>query len=82
MAPGRNSDVLATAADRLTARYGEVIAVDTIRRVLDETYQSLLTKSTITTYLPVLAERSAAARLAAAANSQIDPQSHTRPMDA
>jgi hypothetical protein len=60
----RNGDPLAPAAARLTARYGPVIGEETIRQVLRETYEALLAGATVTTFLPILAERSAAARLA------------------
>lgn len=62
--PARNSDPLAPAAARLTARYGQLIGNDTVRQVLHETYDALLAAATVTTFLPILAERSAATRLA------------------
>lgn len=60
----RNGDLLAPAAARLTARYGRSVDADTIRTVLRETYDALLADATVTAFLPLLAERSAAARLA------------------
>jgi hypothetical protein len=60
----RNGDLLAPAAARLTARYGQLVGPDTVRLVLHETYEALLADATVTTYLPILAERSAATRLA------------------
>ena len=60
----RNGDPLAPAAARLTARYGQLLGPDTIRLVLHEAYEALLANASVTTFLPVLAERSAAARLA------------------
>jgi hypothetical protein len=66
--PGR--DPLAPAAARLTTRYGHLMGAETIHMVLHETYRALLANATITSFLPILAERSAATRLAHAKNSQ------------
>lgn len=66
MTHGQGTDALTAAAGRLTTRYGERLPAEQIRRVLDETYRALLARATITAYLPVLAERVAAARLARA----------------
>lgn len=62
--PDRHGDLLAPAAARLTARYGRSVDADTIRAILHETYDALLADATITTFLPLLAERTAATRLA------------------
>lgn len=65
LAPPDRTDVLGPAVLRLHARFGPQVDVETIRRTLDECYDRLLAQATITTYLVVLAERNAAARLAA-----------------
>jgi protein-tyrosine phosphatase-like protein len=57
-------DPLAPAAARLTARYGQLMDAEIIHRVLHETYRALLANATITNFLPILAERSAAKQLA------------------
>jgi hypothetical protein len=54
---------LTAVAERLAARYDGTVPADTIRRVLHDEYHALLATSTITTYLPLLAERAADARL-------------------
>jgi Protein-tyrosine-phosphatase-like, N-terminal domain len=76
---GSESDTLASAAARLTARYGRLIAAETIHEVLHETYQSLLSNATITTFLPILAERSAATQLADTTNGS-PPRTHHEPL--
>lgn len=58
------TDLLAPAAARLMARYGQLIDAETIHRVLHETYRTLLANATVTNFLPILAERSAATQLA------------------
>lgn len=60
---------LTAATERLTARFGTVPA-DTIHRVLHDEYQALLSTSTITTYLPLLAERAADTRLTRVADER------------
>lgn len=62
--PDRDGDPLAPAAARLTARYGRLVDLDAIRLALHEAYEALLADATVTAFLPLLAERSAAARLA------------------
>ena len=57
-------DLLGPAAARLTARYGQLMDTEIIHRVLHETYRALLANATITSFLPILAERSAAKQLA------------------
>jgi hypothetical protein len=54
---------LTAVAERLAVRFGGTVPADTIHRVLHDEYQGLLATSTITTYLPLLAERAADARL-------------------
>jgi len=62
-----SSDALASVAERLTARYGDLLPAETIHRALHEAYDALQARSAVTVYLPVLAERSASARLASLA---------------
>lgn len=64
MTVDRTRNALTAAAERLTARYGHTAPPETIDRLLHDTYEKLLATSTITAYLPVLAERSAATQLA------------------
>jgi hypothetical protein len=54
---------LRAAQQRLTLRFGSSVPAPTIARVLEETYERFLARSTVTTYLPLLAERAAATRL-------------------
>jgi hypothetical protein len=70
MDPGTTADRLGPAARRLAARFGDTLPEATIARVLEETHEALLVQSTVTVYVPVLAERVAAARLAAVAAEQ------------
>jgi hypothetical protein len=63
MTRGADSNGLAAAAARLTTRYGAHLPAAAIREVLYETHQRLLARATVTTYLPLLAERAAAAQL-------------------
>lgn len=65
MTVDRTRNALTAAAERLTARYGHTAPPETIYRLLHDTYEALLATSTITAYLPMLAERSAATQLAA-----------------
>jgi len=61
--------VLSRAATRLAARFEGVFAIETIERLLHESYDLLAATSRITTYLPLLAERFAAERLSALARA-------------
>lgn len=70
MDPGTPADPLRPAARRLAARFGDALPEATIARVLEEAHEALLVHSTVTVYVPVLAERLAAARLAAVAAQQ------------
>lgn len=74
-----DSDLLAPAAARLTTRFGQRIEAETIHRVLHETYRTLLTTATVTTFLPLLAERSAATRLANSNQALTDAQTPPPP---
>jgi hypothetical protein len=72
--PDRNGDLLALSVARLTARYGHLADADAIRTILHETYEALLADATVTTFIPLLAERSVATRLARAGKG--DPLGH------
>jgi hypothetical protein len=63
MSPGAADDLTAATA-RLTTRYGAHLPAATISDIVQEVYRSLLARATVTTYVPLLAERAAAARLA------------------
>jgi arsenate reductase (thioredoxin) len=63
-------DVLSRSATHLAAGYDGVFAVETIERLLHESYDLLAATSRITTYLPLLAERFAADRLRSLARTQ------------
>lgn len=65
LAPTEPLDALVPAALRLHARLGGAVDLVTVRLVLDECYEDLRARATVTTFLVVLAERTAAARLAA-----------------
>lgn len=69
----RNGDLLAPAAARLTARYGRTVDADTIHTILRETYDALLAGATVTTFLPLLAERTAATRIAQSGDRAAGP---------
>lgn len=58
---------LGPAALRLHARFGGAVDLETIRLVLDDSYARLLARATVTGFLVILAERTAATRLAAVA---------------
>jgi hypothetical protein len=76
----RTGDPLAPAAARLTARYGQLLGPDAIRLALNEAYEALLADATVTAFLPILAERSAAAHLAHARDDRaLDPPPPDRP---
>jgi hypothetical protein len=77
----RNGDPLAPAAARLTDRYGQILDAETIRQVLPQAYEALLTSATVTTFLPILAERSAAARLAHSSDRCSTPPHPIGPQD-
>jgi hypothetical protein len=76
MTVDRARTALAAAAERLAARYGHTAPPEKIDRVLHDAYERLLATSTITAYLPVLAERSAAAQLAALAGPDTHDTHH------
>lgn len=57
------ADALTHAVERLEARYGEVVAPETIRGVFDQCHERISSGATVTPYLTVLTERAAAARL-------------------
>jgi arsenate reductase len=55
-------DALEPAVLRLHARFAG-IEVEVVRRVLEDSYDRLLARATVTSFLVILAERTAAARL-------------------
>jgi arsenate reductase len=59
----RDRDVLSRAATQLAVEYDGVFTVETIERLLHESYDLLAATSKITTYLPLLTERFAGDRL-------------------
>jgi hypothetical protein len=56
-----------TAEDRLVARFGDRVPPEAIRCALRDAHDALAASSRVTSYLGVLAERVAAARLEALA---------------
>lgn len=65
LAPPDRTDALASAALRLHARFGGAVELAVVREVLEECYDRLLAQATVTSFLVILAERTAASRLAA-----------------
>jgi hypothetical protein len=61
--PDPDAELLGPAVTRLIARFGQHIEADTIRRILHDTYSALQSEATVTAFLPLLAERSAASQL-------------------
>jgi hypothetical protein len=56
---------LAAAANRLAQRYVDLVPDEVIRQTLVDVYTKLANSSTVTAFLPILAERAAANRLEA-----------------
>lgn len=63
-------DVLSHAATTLAAKYDGVFAVETVERLLHESYDLLAARSRVSTYLTLLTERFAADRLRALARTE------------
>jgi hypothetical protein len=57
------ADRRAAALARLRSRYGDGVDPQRIQVVFDTTYETLRSAATITTFLPILAERVASRRL-------------------
>jgi hypothetical protein len=57
------ADRRADAVARLRRRYGDRVDPQRIQGVFDTTYETLRSAATITTFLPILAERVASRRL-------------------
>jgi arsenate reductase len=68
-------EVLSHSATRLATTFEGVFAVETIERMLHESYDLLAATSRIPTYLPLLTERFAGDRLRALARTTGDPVS-------
>lgn len=64
------ADVLGRAGEELAARYHGVFAPESVHALLDDSYRLLAENAHIHRYLPVLAARFAAERLAAAAKAK------------
>lgn len=62
--------VLRRAAERLTAQFHEMVNEETVERVVFESYTALGRTASVTTHLPVLAEKFARDRLTALAQSR------------
>ena len=63
-------EVLSTSARTLAAEFEGIFAVETIERLLHESYDMLAATAKVATYLPLLTERFAADRLRALARTQ------------
>ncbi|QYG92268.1 hypothetical protein HC251_07325 [Iamia sp. SCSIO 61187] len=63
LAPSERLGALEPAATRLHLRFGDAVDRETVARVLDECYDRLQAHATVTSYLVILAERTAAQRL-------------------
>lgn len=70
MTQDHDRDVLRRAAPRLADVFDGVFALETIERVLLESYDSLAATSRVTTYLTLLAERFATERLRSLAKNE------------
>jgi hypothetical protein len=79
MLAGPSRAALAAATERLSAYFGGSIPADTIHRVLHDEYQALVSTSRIATYLPLLAERAAQARLSRMARERGDDRQPAEP---
>jgi protein-tyrosine-phosphatase len=65
-----DADVLGRATDELAARYHGIFSSESVRALVDESYQLLAENAHIHRYLPILAARFAADRLSAAAKAE------------
>lgn len=63
-APVRAPDALAPVVARLLVRFGDEADAAEVRAVVEACHTRLAAGASVTTYLPVLAERAAAATLA------------------
>lgn len=63
-------EVLTNSARTLAAKFEGIFAVETIERLLHESYDMLAATAKVSTYLPLLTERFAADRLRALARTQ------------
>ncbi|MBT2415330.1 arsenate reductase ArsC [Streptomyces sp. ISL-12] len=71
--PALPDERLAAGAARLAVRHAGRFAVETVQRLLSDSYQRLAATAQVTTHLVVLAERFAAERLDALAHAQGAP---------
>lgn len=65
LAPSERTATLEPAAMRLHLRFGGAVDQEVVWQVLGECYDRLLAQATVTTFLVILAERTAAQRLRA-----------------
>jgi arsenate reductase (thioredoxin) len=63
-------EVLSHAAKRLAEKYDGIFGVETVERLLHESYDLLAATAKVSTYLPLLTERFAAERLRALARTE------------
>lgn len=63
LVPAERVGALEPVVMRLHLRFGAAVDRETVERVLDECYDQLRAHATVTSYLVILAERSAAQRL-------------------
>lgn len=70
---------LRTATERLTEEYGDRIAPETIERLVMSSYESMARTATVTTFLPLFAEKFARQRLRAI-DRENSPNGSRQPM--